>query len=82
MSADAILTVAAVLMVRTIESTDVQSVTLSVTVRRYVVVPDTGLAIVGLAAVVLLRLVDGDHKYEYLDDPPVAVGLAPKVTVP
>ena len=57
-------TVVAVLIVRTIESTAVQSVIESVTVTKYLVVPATGLAIVGLATVVLLRLVDGDHAYE------------------
>ena len=60
-SGDATETVVAELMVRTIESTAVHSVTESVTVTKYLVVPDTGLAIVGLATVVLLRLVDGDH---------------------
>ena len=82
MSADAILTELAALIVRVIESTAVQRLTESVTVTKYLVVPATGLAIVGLATVVLLRLVDGDHTYEYLDDPPVAAGLPPKVTVP
>ena len=81
-SGDVTVTVAFELILRIIESTDVHPVTLSVTVTKYLVVPATGLAIVGLATVVLLRLVDGDHKYENLDDPPVAVGLAPNVTVP
>ena len=62
-SGDVIETLVAELMVRTIESTAVQRVTESVTVTKYLVVPDTGLAIVGLATVVLLRLVDGDHVY-------------------
>ena len=39
------------------------------------------MVIVGLPTVVLLRLVDGDHAYEYLPEPPVAAGELPKVIV-
>ena len=57
------MTDAAELKVSTIESTDVQSVVLSVTVTLYLVVPATIGEIVGLATVLLLRLVVGDQLY-------------------
>ncbi len=49
------------LIVSTIESIDVQPVTLSVIVILYLVVPATTGLIVGLATVALLRLVVGDQ---------------------
>ena len=60
-SADAIVTDAVAWMVSTIESDELHPVILSVTVTWYVVVPAVGLVIVGLAVVVLLRFVPGDH---------------------
>ena len=62
-SGDAIVTDTAELIVSTIESSALHPVTLSVTVSLYVVVPAVGVAIVGLAAVVLLSPVAGVHAY-------------------
>ena len=39
------------------------------------------MVIVGLATLVPLRLVDGDHAYAYLPEPPVAAGELPNVIV-
>ena len=62
-SGEDMLTVAVELIVSTIESSALHPVTLSVTVSLYVVVPAVGVAIVGLAAVVLLSPVAGVHAY-------------------
>ena len=80
-SGEAIVTVALLLMVNTIESTLVHPDILSVMLTLYVVVPATALVIVGFATLVLLRLVEGDQLYVKLPDPPVAVGEPPSVMV-
>jgi uncharacterized membrane protein len=81
-SGEAIETEAEEFKVRIMESTEEQPVTLSVTVSLYLVVPATTGVIVGLATVLLLRLVLGDQLYAKCPEPPVTAGDAPNVIEP